>query len=143
MPRFRVPRPAVQVQEGLLGSRTQASLITFVWGEKFSHSRFVTSCDTMSGTQVTQMRLPFLKFSSSQPGKLSRKDAKVFAEACELALLRLEQCIADAYISRPVMDDRRIGGWSSTPKKMQEPVLSPMLMELGRVALHEKDSAAI
>ncbi len=88
------------------------------------------------------MRFPFLKFSSGQPGKLSRKDAKVFAEACELALLRLEQCIADAYIPRPVMDHRRIGGWSSAPKKMHEPVLSPILMEMGRTALHEKDSVA-
>ena len=89
------------------------------------------------------MRLPFLKFSSSRPGKLSRKDAKVFAEACELALLRLEQCIADAYISRPATDVQRLGGWTSTPNKMQEPVLSPILMEMGRVALLEKGSAAI
>lgn len=84
------------------------------------------------------MKFPFLRFSSSRPGKLGRKDAKVFAEACELALLRLEQCIADAYISRPTTDIRRLGGWTSTPNKMREPVLSPTLMEMDPTAFHRK-----
>jgi hypothetical protein len=35
--------------------------------------------------------------------KLSRKDEKVFTEARELALLRLEQCIADLRIAAPTM----------------------------------------
>lgn len=63
------------------------------------------------------MRFLLPKFSSSRPGKLSRRDAKIFAEACELALLRLEQCIADSYICVLTSDDRRIHTWTSTPKK--------------------------
>jgi hypothetical protein len=35
--------------------------------------------------------------------KLSRQDEKVFTEARELALLRLEQCIADLRIAAPAM----------------------------------------
>jgi hypothetical protein len=89
------------------------------------------------------MRFLFPTFSSRRPGKLSRKDAKVFAEACQLALLRLEQCIADSYISKPRMDDRRIGGWPSMPKRIDEPVLIPVVIETGRAPLHTKDSAAI
>ena len=42
------------------------------------------------------MRFPFPKFS--RPGKLSRRDTRIFNEACELALLRLEQCISEEYI---------------------------------------------
>ena len=97
----------------------------------------------MSGTRVTTMKFPFLKFSSSRPGKLSRKDAKIFAEACQLALLRLEQCIADSYISVPRMDDRRIDGWMSTLKKTYAPVLNTVNIGIDVAALHGKDSAAI
>ena len=89
------------------------------------------------------MKFPFLKFSSSRPRKLSRKDAKIFAEACQLALLRLEQCIADSYISVPRMDDRRIDGWMSTLKKTYAPVLNTVNIGIDVVALHGKDSAAI
>lgn len=37
---------------------------------------------------------------------LSRQDEKVFAEARELAQLRLEQCIADLEIWAPVINER-------------------------------------
>ena len=89
------------------------------------------------------MKLPFLKFSSGRPGKLNRKDAKVFPEACQLALLRLEQCIADSYIAVPRTDDRRIDSWMSTPRKTDEPVLNPAIVGIGVAAFHRKDSAAI
>lgn len=67
----------------------------------------------------------------------------MFAEACELAMLRLEQCIADSYISKPRMDDWRIGGWPSMPKRTDESVLIPAIIETGRAPLQTKDSAAI
>jgi hypothetical protein len=89
------------------------------------------------------MKLPFLRLSSSRPGKLSRKDAKVFAEACQLALLRLEQCIADSYISVPRMDDRRVDGWVPTSKKAHELVLSPAMIEVGITTLQKKELATI
>jgi len=37
-------------------------------------------------------------FSLRKHGKLTRQEEKIFAEASELALLRLEQCIADLHI---------------------------------------------
>jgi hypothetical protein len=89
------------------------------------------------------MKLPFLNFSSGGPGKLSRKDAKVFAEACQLALFRLEQCIADSYISVPRMDDRRIDGWMAMPQKAQEPVLSPASVEISVIPLRKEAPAGI
>lgn len=97
----------------------------------------------MAGTQVTEMKLPFLRLSSSRPGELSRKDAKVFAEACQLALLRLEQCIADSYISVPRMDDRRVDRWVPASKQAPESVLIPAMIEVGVTTLQKKDLAAI
>ena len=47
------------------------------------------------------MKFPLPRFSSREPEKLSRQDERVFAEASELALLRLEQCIADLQIWVP------------------------------------------
>ena len=89
------------------------------------------------------MKLPFLKFSSSQPGKLSRRDQKIFAEACELALLRLEQCIADSYISVPRMDDRLVDGWMPTSKKAHESILSPAMIEVGLTSLQKRDLSTL
>lgn len=97
----------------------------------------------MAGTRVTEMKFPFLRFSSSRPGKLSRKDAKVFAEACQLALLRLEQCIADAYISVPRIDDRLVDGWMPTSKKAPESILTPAMIKVGLTSLQKKDLATI
>jgi len=97
----------------------------------------------MAGTRVTEMKFPFLRFSSSRPGKLSRKDAKVFAEACQLALLRLEQCIADSYISVPRMDDRPVDGWMPTAKKARESVMSRAMIEVAVTSLQNKDLATI
>jgi hypothetical protein len=89
------------------------------------------------------MKLPFLRFASSRRGKLSRSDAKVFAEACELAQLRLEQCLADSYICVPIIDDRRIHRWPSAPKKSSEPALNPVLIEVSTLAVRGNDPARI
>lgn len=48
------------------------------------------------------MQLPHF-LSVKKAGKLSRRDEKVFTEASRLALLRLEQCIADLRIPAPAM----------------------------------------
>jgi hypothetical protein len=48
------------------------------------------------------MRLPRFPFRQKFE-KVSKQDDKVFAEASELASLRLEQCIADLEISVPRM----------------------------------------
>jgi len=39
-------------------------------------------------------------------GKLNKQDEEVFAQAKELASLRLEQCLADRQISLPSITDR-------------------------------------
>ncbi len=51
------------------------------------------------------MKFPFPQFSSRKAEKLSRQDERVFAEASELALLRLEQCIADLAILVPTVNN--------------------------------------
>ena len=58
------------------------------------------------------MKFPLPKFL------LRRRDAKVFAEAGALAMLRLEQCIADQYICAPKFDDRLVG-WASAQKRQE------------------------
>jgi len=45
--------------------------------------------------------LPFRKKAQT----MTRQDEKIFAEARELAQLRLEQCIADLPIFSPALDD--------------------------------------
>jgi len=66
---------------------------------------------------ITEMKFLFPKLL------LRRRDAKVFAEASALALLRLEQCIADQYISVPRFEDR-LAGWASAAEKSPESVLN-------------------
>jgi hypothetical protein len=52
------------------------------------------------------MRFPFPQFSSRRKShQLSQQDEAVFAEAKELAQLRLEQCIADREIWVPATGD--------------------------------------
>jgi hypothetical protein len=52
------------------------------------------------------MKFSFPHFPSRQKTpKLTRRDERVFAEASELARLRLEQCIADLHIWLPTADD--------------------------------------
>ena len=51
------------------------------------------------------MKLPHLPARKNSLGKLSKQDEEVFAEAKELASLRLEQCIADLQISVPTVKD--------------------------------------
>jgi hypothetical protein len=46
------------------------------------------------------MKLPYFP-SRKNSQKLNQQDDEVFAEASELAVLRLEQCIADLRISAP------------------------------------------
>ena len=47
------------------------------------------------------MKFPYFEWRQ-QPGKLSRRDERVFAEARVLAMLRLEQCVADLRIPFPI-----------------------------------------
>jgi hypothetical protein len=47
------------------------------------------------------MKFPYLGWRQ-QPGRLSRRDERVFAEAKVLAMLRLEQCLADLRIPFPL-----------------------------------------
>lgn len=51
------------------------------------------------------MKLPHLPARKNSVGKLSKQDEEVFAQAKELASLRLEQCIADLRISIPTVKD--------------------------------------
>lgn len=52
------------------------------------------------------MRFPFPQFSSRRKAEqLSKQDEVIFAEASELAQLRLEQCIADLQIWVPATSD--------------------------------------
>jgi hypothetical protein len=50
------------------------------------------------------MRLPHFR-SRKKSEKLVKQNEAVFAEASELALLRLEQCFADQRIPGPTMKD--------------------------------------
>ena len=52
------------------------------------------------------MKFSFRHFPSrKRTAKLTRQEERVFAEAGELARLRLEQCIADLYIWLPPTND--------------------------------------
>jgi hypothetical protein len=52
------------------------------------------------------MKFPFPHFPSrKKTPKLTRREERVFAEASELARLRLEQCIADLHIWLPTTND--------------------------------------
>ncbi len=56
------------------------------------------------------MKFPFPHFPSrKKTAKLTRQEERVFAEASELAQLRVEQCIADLQIWLPTMNDTRHG----------------------------------
>ncbi len=56
------------------------------------------------------MKFPFPYFPSrKKTAKLTRQEERVFAEASELAQLRVEQCIADLQIWLPTMNDTRHG----------------------------------
>jgi hypothetical protein len=66
------------------------------------------------------MKLPHFP-SRKKFEKSSKQDEEVFAKASELALLRLEQCIADLRISVPT---RNSAPWTSAVKDY-EPVLGP------------------
>jgi hypothetical protein len=83
-------------------------------------------------SKTLDMRLPnFLSIKKVE--KLSRRDEKVFSEASALALLRLEQCIADLRIPTPATSKAiRTGGASAAPGSFLESpdcqfVLTPVL----------------
>jgi hypothetical protein len=63
------------------------------------------------------MKLPYFS-SRNKIESLSREDEKVFAEASELAQLRLEQSIADLRVWVPAMNDTRDGSGSRPLKKI-------------------------
>lgn len=52
---------------------------------------------------IRRMKLPQLSSRTKSPEQLSKKDEEVFAEAKELASLRLEQCLADLRIFVPAI----------------------------------------
>ena len=64
------------------------------------HSYFSEKCGIIA-RRNSQMRLPH--FPSRKTLSEGKQDEKVFTEAGELALLRLQQCIADLRISVPTM----------------------------------------
>ena len=64
------------------------------------HNFFRHRYGIISAQQVATMKLPqFPSRRNSQ--KTNKQDDEVFAEASELAMLRLEQCMADLRISVP------------------------------------------
>ena len=64
------------------------------------HNFFRQICGIISAQQVARMKLP--QFSSRKNSqKPKTQDDEVFAEASQLAMLRLEQCMADLRISVP------------------------------------------
>ena len=64
------------------------------------HNFFRPRCGIISAQQVATMKLP--QFSSRRNSqKPNKQDDEVFAEASELAMLRLEQCMADLGITAP------------------------------------------
>lgn len=66
------------------------------------------------------MKLPYFS-SRKKIESLSREDERVFAEASELAQLRLEQSIADLRVWVPAMNDIRGGRGSRPLKKFTNP----------------------
>ena len=78
--------------------------ITFVFRRWFSTNYFSGKYAIIASATGPEMRLPHFASRNKFDG-LSKQDEKVFAEASELALLRLEQCIADLRISVPILKD--------------------------------------
>ena len=68
------------------------------------HNYFSDRCAIITGATGHEMKLPHFSPRKNFE-KLSKQDEGVFAEASELALLRLEQCIADLRLSLPTMRD--------------------------------------
>ena len=62
------------------------------------------------------MKFPYFS-SRKKMERLSREDEKIFAEARELAQLRLEQSIADLRVWVPAMNDTCGMGAASRPLK--------------------------
>jgi hypothetical protein len=62
------------------------------------------------------MKLPYFS-SRKKIERLSRQDEKVFAEASELAQLRLEQSIADLRVWVPTMNDTPVARGARPLKK--------------------------
>lgn len=62
------------------------------------------------------MKFPYFS-SRKKIERLSREDEKIFAEARELAQLRLEQSIADLRVWVPAMNEMRDGRGSRPLKK--------------------------
>ena len=68
------------------------------------HNYFSGRCAIIASATDHEMNLPHLAWRKKFD-KLNKQDEEVFAEASQLALLRLEQCIADLQISAPIMTD--------------------------------------
>ena len=76
------------------------------------HNYFSGRCAIIASATDHEMKLPHFASRNKFDG-LSKQDEKVFAEASELALLRLEQCIADLRLSAPLTRD------SIPPRELQ------------------------
>lgn len=76
--------------------------VTFVFGQYFST---FFSCTYVTSFSADHNDMKFPHFASRKKIGLSKQDEAVFAEASELAQLRLEQSIADLRISVPTMND--------------------------------------
>ena len=61
-------------------------------------------CGIICATVLNDMKFPPFPFRKKAQD-LSKQDEKVFAEASELAQLRLEQCLADLQIWGPPVND--------------------------------------
>jgi hypothetical protein len=80
-----------------------ALAVTLVPGAKFSTLPSDKCVSSFALTVFTTMKLPRFPFRKKVQD-LSKQDEKIFAEASELAQLRLEQCIADLDIWPPAID---------------------------------------
>ena len=82
--------------------------VTFVSVGEFS-TRYFLHCYAILRTQKGHdNEIPFFPLPIAQKDRETDKaDERVFAEASELARLRLEQCIADLHIWLPPTNDTR------------------------------------
>jgi len=88
--------------------------VTFVFGQYFS-TILSLRCVTSFWTDQDNMKFPHFP-SRKKIERLNRQDEKIFAEASELAQLRLEQSIADLRMAVPTMNDT-LGPHGTRPLK--------------------------
>jgi hypothetical protein len=82
---------------------TRPLAVTLVPGAEFSTFPSDQCVSSFAPTVFTTMKLPRFPFRKKVQD-FNKQDEKVFAEASELAQLRLEQCIADSDIWPPAIE---------------------------------------